>query len=350
MTNISDADALKVHVGRDGIWCLQRDGMPQRLFPDAETFLSSQLLRNTEQVRLVGTRQNAWLITKLYGLREDDRLLSVQVATPLVCRTRAERDDPAIVLFMMRRCMQAPSCGGFHELTSADLGMYALIAALYEHGVDMEKIWPYLLAHPAWPVLAYVRTIDAMFAAQLLAHIVDPRWYVDPRKPERTSRLEASLGLTPHTQAGVSTLGHKLGHNHHGCLLTLRSWKQANLVAEITQIFQQRGVTPLADTDLLGLHPSDFTWRIWGYHRGFGLNSRETPSTPTMADLRASQAFVRFLRQVWLAAIYSDAVLPDGGRALATGRDLFTQHAVEAAAFDRHMLCLQQRQQNPSCG
>ena len=346
--NDSDAAILKVHVQRDGVWCLTNEALPRRVARNELDFLESKELSDATHVRLVGAVSNAALITRLYNRRVTGELQSVQVCSPLVYQTERERQDPATLLRAMRNFVLAPSCGGFHELTPADLDMYSLAAAVYAYGGEVNRVRPYLYNHPAWPAISFVRTLDESFCAAMLATIVDPRWYIDPCNPDRTARLEARMGLNPKTQAGVSIAGRKPWRRHPECMYVLRSWQQPQMIAHAVEVFEAHGSQPVADSTMIGLHPGDFPWRVWGHLRGYGSTGRIVPVDPVIADLRASQCFLRFVRQTWLAALYSDSVLPDQGRPLMKGSDFFRLYDVEAAAFDHHMLCVANNPTRPS--
>ena len=132
-----------------------------------------------------------------------------------------------------------------------------------------------------------------------------PRWFVDLRMPDRTSKLELFLGLTPKTQARVSDASLKLTKARElRCANVLASWK---------------GEQP-ANVDLS--LPANFLYRV---HAAAGGGVR--------GDLRASQTFVRYLRHNWLAGLEHRSGVKDG----LFAPDLFFKSPVEIAAYVEHM-------------
>lgn len=55
----------------------------------------------------------------------------------------------------------------------------------------------WLAAHPAGRVARYAPLGDPRALGQLVGRVFDPRWYVHPVRPDRTSRLESLFGLEP---------------------------------------------------------------------------------------------------------------------------------------------------------
>jgi hypothetical protein len=163
----------------------------------------------------------------------------------------------------------------------------------------------YFRMHPAHKALTFIPTLDAEVAAQLLATIVDPRWYVDRKSPDRAAKLELFLGLTPQVQTSVSTPKRLL---HKGrelrCANVLRAWKTA-------------------EPDAIDLHdPANFLYRIHKAAKG-----------GAKGDLRASQAFVRYLRYNWLDGIENRRGTKDG----LFAPNLFFKTPAERAAYAEHM-------------
>ena len=330
---VTDIDFLKVHVSDDIVWTLDGDSLPQSSKQSIGDFLETDALKNVECVRVVGSHANARLITGLYDKKLNDEIGRLEVVTPLVCATRAERRDPELTLYNMRNFFVAPSLGGFHEVTSVDYPAYALAAELQEMPSDAPKqlndlMRNYLEAHPAWKPLQFIRDIDEFSCAQLLSIILDPRWYIDRCNPNRIAKLNAWLGLNPKTQAGVMKEVNNSWRDHDKCLAVLNCWYKEKLKLEIFNNYVEFDILPWDENNEdcpIGLAPCDFLWRIWMTH----------VDNATIATLRASQSFVQFLRHTWLSAIYDD-VSTAGSFPLFRAVDFF-KYVVEAAAFENHM-------------
>jgi len=335
----ADRKSLKVHVADNKVWYIRGLGTPEPSYMPEEEFMEGPIAREYEHFRLVGSHSNAALITKLYHLKQKDLLSNVEVVTPLVCVTEAERRNPEAVLARMRLCAQAPSQGGFHELTENDYRAYALsveVMKATKNGAATSKQALRLLnSHPAWKALSFIKSLDPAHVAGLLSYIRDPRWFIDPCYPDRLGKLEASLGLNPKTQAGVAGVAAKWRH-HQRCALVLRCWKNDSKIPDVTTKFELATPIPVPNCDEIGVAPHDFPWRVWGSRMGIGLPNVEP--NPVLADLRASQRFLAFVRHTWLSELYLDSqAMPEQQAPLFRARDFF-HHETEIAAYEEHCL------------
>ena len=332
----TDRASLKLHIEHGMIWYLVGDGLPRASYKTVETFLDSDVLAAAESVRVVGSADNALLILALAARQKAGQLAAVEVVTPLVCATAAERADPAMVLYRMRQFVRAPSLGGYHQVTDTDIAMYQLVVSMQQEGWTPET-QKALMAHPVWYPLRFIPALNPQQCALLLAEIVDPRWYIDVYCPDRGAKLEAYLGLDPKTQAGVTIRRAKKTRRHKICSTVLACWKRPHLYDNVVDRFELAGPRPFANSNEAGLRPGDFPWRVWGYVRGVGPGSRQPGRGGVLADLRASQRFVAFLRLVWLQEMYRDAVLPEQGAPLFRPDQFFSLYVEEAQAFTRYM-------------
>jgi hypothetical protein len=325
---LTDTYALKMHVDEGVVWTSRGLGHPTSTHASVDYVLKIIHIAEQETVRIVGTRENAGLILQLADLRTRGELKSLQVVTPLVCSTEADRRRPEAVLYHMRRFHRAPSLGGYHEVTDDDLISYRLIEASKEceDGKLTHKAVCLLYAHPAIRPSRFICGVNMFNYARLLATIVDPRWYVDLCDPDRGSKLEAYLGLNPKTMAGVFGEGPRWRH-HDRCKLVVDCWYAKEAAHEVMHTYTEHGIGAAAETTVIGFRPGDFLWRIWGGHMGF-----DHEWNPVKAVLRASQKFVQLVRLYWLAQLYSNSAV-EGGASLFRTTDFF-QHLVEAQAFD----------------
>lgn len=277
-----------LHAGRPGeIWYLADYGQPQST-TDMRAVMDR---RPRPRARVVGVSENVPLLLELDALHTGGRVEVLQVCSPRCITTPTRHLAPASALWEASAChLLPPSLGGWHDFVDTDRLTYQLAVA------PEALRAPLFTSHPLSKPLGFVPHLDPAACARLLGELRDPRWYVDAASPLRESSLSAYLGLSPPVQAGVSGNG-PLRYGHERCALVLACWKTA------------AAPPPDYRTD-----PSLFLWRCWA-RRGGG---------PT-GDLRAGQAFVRFLASVWLQWIYL------GVEELFVPEYVFTEPATAAA-------------------
>lgn len=328
----TDTQALKLHVDRGFVWYLDGAGHPRSSGKTVGEFLDDAVCRTAECVRLIGNPANASLIVELYTKKLKGQLEEVEVVTPLVCATERERGSPEACLHYMRRFSRAPSQGGFHKVSEKDYPAYALAAEVLRlrraGQTTSDMALRYLQGHPAWRPLSFIRHLDPSKTALLLGSIIDPRWYFDTCKPDRSAKLEAWLGLNPKTQDAVTNGGKRRWRHHNRCLLVLQCWKRPDLVDRARAVMRTHGRQPPFEGDEVTRDAGDFIWRVWGnwYNQG----------DPVRADLRASQKLIRFLRLSWISELYRGQAQFGGGLPLFRPVDFF-KYVVEAEAFERHL-------------
>lgn len=303
-----DEVAIKLHTDAQGhVWYATGIHAAKNSGQIADTFLLSSVINGMgTRVRILGVAQNAELITSLYIRRRKSEVASIEVAGPNICETREELADPEVVLHRMRATALASACGGWHMLSDEDYLSYALIARLQRNGgVYDTTAAAYLNAHPVFHALTFIPTLSQQHVAHVIRAIVDPRWYVDRRAPERQGKLELYMGLTPGVQKRVSDSQLLL---HKGrelrCSAVLESWKS-----------KHAGAVDLAD-------PRNFLYRV--HHAAGG---------GTKGDLRASQTFLRYLRYNWLDAADKRRGAKDG----LFAPELFFKTPGECEAYRLHM-------------
>jgi hypothetical protein len=325
---------LKLHTAKDGlVWYVDGGHDTVNTHATIEGFLEDAVCRRARHVRMVGSPGNAYALCLLYARKVRGELLRLEVASPAVVgRTRAERDDPRLMLVRIRDSAADglnPAMGGWHEFGRDDYPAYAIAAAdddredLRSPVITRAKLHRTCLElHPAWPALSFIPHLDPEKLAELLGVVLDPRWYMSLRAPRRgdaiipyhddAAKLHAYLGLDPRTMAGVLGLCPESGSTTR-CRLVFETWA---------------GLGPPAPETT----PGYFLWRRYRRERG-----------PLKGALRASQMFVDYLRLVWLDALYCDRArdrpAAPGKRPAREGlfaADHFFTQAAEAAAYDRH--------------
>ncbi len=273
---------LRLHVDVGGIvWyghdrCFAEDSglTPVPFLKEHEQF--GFQLDGVQQARLLGTASNAELIVALQQQRRRrPRQLGVQgiqLASPAVCPSSGCRSDPHQVMQLLWQPTTSGYTSGFwHDLSEKEFPTYALINRLAscDDGRLDDRTTRILHYHPAWPALSFLPTLSPWAAANLIAQIVDPRWFRDLTHHNRLSRLFVFLGLTPENVAAF--VDGRRGPRHFDRFrFVLDAWST-------------RGAYTVNIDD-----PRNFLWRILRHHQGKnGL-------------LTASKWFVRFIREVWL--------------------------------------------------
>jgi hypothetical protein len=299
---------IKLHTDKNQhVWYAKNIGPPANSGVIADEFLRMSVITGLgNAVRLLGVSSNAELISELYLRRHKGEIRSVEVAGPNMLDRVDDMDDPRAVLMQMRRADSAPACGGWHSVTPQDYPTYAMMARMLRTNFVFDTpTASYLRMHPAYRALTFIPTLQRLDVARLLTIIIDPRWYVDRRMPERAAKLELYLGLTPQIQTRVSAPNCFLKRNREfRCATVLWAW---------------RGEKP-ERVDLE--NPANFLYRIY---KAAGGGAK--------GELRASQAFIRYLRHNWLAALD----LRHGPHDPLFAPDLFFKFKEEIDAFEAHM-------------
>lgn len=302
---------LRLYTAPDGeVWCgCCRIGAMKTGIGPAE-FVNGQLLRDAEEVRLLGVPENAPLITKMFERRtKSPKLLTarIYIGSPGVCFRRDKFDDPRFVLRQMwQPPCQARVCGCWHELTERDYTSYYMLCALRESGGRVSDVVRNIASyHPAWPAITFPATANTDVACELLCAILDPRWYNHVDHPGRATRLFNFAGLIPANfeQQPLSTCGRHLVLSG----MVLRAWSGSG-----------------DDGSDLN-EPRNFLWRIYRHHGGGGRGL-----------LRASKCYLQLVRLVWLQELAS-------GNQEVFAPKIFFKHACEAEAFEAHAAVVKKR-------
>lgn len=307
MSPILDETTIKLHTAANGhVWYSKGISPAKNSEQNLSSFLLSPAVTGMGLVfRILGLSENAELISSLYLRKNKGEVHAVEVAGPHFL-SAAERANPAEALLRMRKIRAAAAVGGWHAISFYDYSTYALLARLQRsHFVFDETASNYLRIHPAYRALLFIPNIDMGTVARLLVTVIDPRWFVDTRLPDRTSKLNLYMGLTPAIQRRVSdpdimiTKGRELR-----CATVLGCWKTQDI----------------ANVDLKD--PANFLYRVWQFAGG-----------GCKGDLRASQVFLQYVCQNWLAGLEQRNGPKDG----LFAPDLFFKSPAEMLAYTEHM-------------
>lgn len=303
-----DETIIKLHTADDGkVWYARGISSVKNSEQIVDSFLLSPVVSGVGLTfRVLGVRQNAELICALYLRRYKGEVRAIEIAGPNILDSQYELGSPELVVQRMRTATVAAACGGWHQLTIHDYPTYAMLARMLRTNYDYDdSVQQYFQMHPAHKALEFIPTLDPASAAKLLINIVDPRWYIDRRRPERIKKLELFLGLTPAVQHKVSNSKKLLTKTREfRCAAVLNSWK--------TQ--------PLEKVDLK--NPANFLYRI-----------QQAAGGGPKGDLRASQAFIRYVNDNWLSGLENRKGVRDG----LFAPDLFFKTPAERESYEYHM-------------
>lgn len=256
------------------VWMKRADS---KAVPVSRNLLSfvRHVVEEVGEVRLLGAKSNAELICRLYQSTvdrgTDTRLL---IGSPSICQP-SRSDDPEHVFEQMPTLdTRRASVGGWHEVTPADYASYRLAWIGQGRSTLTREADTIVRNHPAWPALSFIPTLDMAQAANLLATILDPRWYVSQERPDRHSKIRAYMGLVSQNARFACKECSSPGANYGRFQLLLRAWRGNS------------GLKPEEDD------PRDFLRRC-----------AVRQSDEAKGILKASSLFLNFVRSVWLDVI-----------------------------------------------
>jgi hypothetical protein len=266
---------IRLHTDQDGrIWVQDRGEEPRAMGTDPDWLVTQWWLQEAVTIRLLAGLYNADLIAALHGSRcVNKKPRRVLLGNPNLLPLEQKR--LTTIFSRMDGWDMPPSLGGWRELTDTDYVTYALAGVLQKSHGKLNNLAERLLrSHPAWPAVSFLSTTKLEAVCQLICEILDPRWHVDPTKPDARKRIHSRLGLG---HSGLTNIGYVLGvetqpdRGIENARLVLEAWTGGDL-------------RPPEVIDA-----SAFLWRI----------AMKEPSG-AKGLLRASQVFLTFLHDVWL--------------------------------------------------
>lgn len=279
-----------------------------------EKFLTTQNLGDISRIRIFGFAESAPLLCALYEAAVRTPTLVpqvIQIGTP--AHIPSEHRNSPIKIFAAMDDLQLPtSCGGWHDMNVNDYNMYRVTKFIRygpvpEGGPEEYKqvLMELLQVHPAFPALSFIPSWEPTWAAQLCGQIVDPRWFVDPMKPDRTSRLRSYMGMQIDSVELALSGGNDLHNNRAArARIVQAAWTRGDMTTHIED-------------------PRNFLLRI--------LNAPGNESaTPSRRLLKSCVRYLNFVRNVWL-----DGLAPRG-RTLFVPEYFFTEE-YEAKAYRKHV-------------
>lgn len=282
-----DENTTKLHTDKNGeIWYARGIATPVNSNQHLDTFLLSPAANGMGLTfRMLGIPENAELITSLFLRYNKGEVRSVQIAGPNMLAHPSVLESPFAVISQMRAVIASASCGGWHHVSVNDYPTYALIARMRRSQFNFDTTAEtYLHLHPAYKALSFIPTLAEERVAQMLVNIVDPRWYLNSCAATAIKKISLYCGLVPAVQQNVSDVKQLVKRGRAlRCATVLSSWKSV-------------------DQDAVDFNaPANFLYRVW---RNAGGGWR--------GDLRASQLFLRYVIENWLAALEKREGVKDG--------------------------------------
>lgn len=219
--------------------------------------------------RLLGSRENTELIIDLFRLREEGQIRYLQLASPSLIRAELKQ-SPYLIPSRLEQLPNLPaSQGGWHEVLPQEIVSYEMLLCRDDPVVLQAMFDHHVLA----PHLRFLPTRDELACAAMIGEIRDPRWFSDPKRPGKLSRLVSYLGAY---------------HGHDPQLDRLyRERFQMTRRAWAGDYDLQKHV--LTDDELVA--PGNFVWR------------KLLRSTSHWRWEQATRHFLRFLTSIWLQTL-----------------------------------------------
>jgi len=293
-----------------------------------------EAVQRARTISVVGFEDNTPLICALYRYKKRHRDdLTLRVGTPAIFATKPKHKLTHTVLAGMAELYSMPSSlGGWHEVTEKDYHAYntcALLPAVLAMKSPMKQATTaarIIEKHPTFKALSFLPGYVPVATMRVLARITDPRWYVDPRFPDRLARLMNYLGIHERNM-DFSLEPDSRRYNWEAAENCFQAWTetQANQTAE--------------DLILARRDPR------WFLERRYREHVTDAGTGTPRGNLRATAMFISFIRAVWLDEVStgSELFVPSyfftrtGERVAAIDSSGFTANAYTAHAqlFDK---------------
>lgn len=312
MNNLRADSVIRLHCSADGALAAADDhgGRVCLSWPEPD-FVHKLQLRDCSAVHVLGSGLNASLIRQLGEAKFSHGQVwaPVKIGTPMIARSRPGMTSEE-VFNAMTSLNLAPSLGGWHEMTPYDTAAYRLIELLQRSGGELdEHVRLAVCEHPAYPVMSYLHAAP-LPAARMLAWIVDPRWFKDPVHPDRISRLNEFMGLSPLNAARLFEVEHPE---------EFRREAETPLQRALSVVECWHGELPVRR----------ITAQEKSAHRGALMRNFAEHKYSARGLLKCSQRLLRWVQDVWL-----DQVSP---QAECFAPDLFFESREAGNHFRHHL-------------
>lgn len=315
----------RLHVAADGqVWAGDDCQVGQPIASSVDDFVRhldgyfAEACDQVDHIRLLGDRRNASLIAHLWrwSATQQPDLPVIVAGNPILTKPLEQTDTRSVLLQLWQPTESQLYHAWWQRLTPSVGCAYALAVAWERAEVPLLSDQPLpalvrrlLEAHPAYPAASFGVRMHLPAIATVFSTLLDPRWFVHPRRPGRLSRLYSFVGLTLENVQAMLGLGDPGRHYERACAV-VRAWYNWNAAGDA-----RRG-----NSKSLG-EPESFLWRIYRYHD-------RTPQ----AIVVASRYWLRLVHQFWLYHL--------GGNHPEVRFDAqqFFRYLPEAKQFQKHLL------------
>lgn len=181
-----------LHTAQDGqIWSVNSDGNPQ-IYPH----LGNPAMVRAGTYLALGCPENYRLITQLYStLNQKDDAYCFLVGSPAACK--GHNQNVAQVLSRLSSLsVQGSLVNCWHRADGKIFNTLLLLQYFHLEGVNdlVRNVFDHNCLQRSFDFMG----LDSLeLAVQLMAEIVDPRWFLNPKRPHSLSRIESYFGLKP---------------------------------------------------------------------------------------------------------------------------------------------------------
>lgn len=183
-------EPICLHADSDGVvWKIGSGGTLQ---PYSQIYTFNNLPSGT--FRLIGCEANYRIITELYSkLMQQEESSTILIGSPALINPQ-HTSYSTVLSKLATLSVHDSSIHYWHVMGGCDFNNYLLLRAYKEEGYNdlVRMLFHY---HATCNYFEFIGMSDREAAIKLLAAIVDPRWFVNPVRPNKTDKLESGFGL-----------------------------------------------------------------------------------------------------------------------------------------------------------
>lgn len=183
-----------VHVDNYGlVWAAQQNEIASLEAYEIDEFVDKLKADDDRSWRVVAARQNVNLVARLY---QDLRAGSVYLASPRLVGAKRHLSDGRYVIYRAQQAAIPRTAGGWNKLTAEQAAIYNL--ATYDNTVDTQDLFSKIIENQWFcKLLSFIPGLHLPAVAALAVEVLDPRWFIDPKNPDRCSAIKRYLGISP---------------------------------------------------------------------------------------------------------------------------------------------------------
>ena len=158
-------------------------------YSDSASLLKSSLVSEVREIRVLGGSHNCHLLRAALDYKAASGLdYEVFTCSPLLLYDRLD-------FATARNLKFSPSVGGWRKCGDDDRIILTVRDALKDPSATTHQHRRTLRKHRAYSYFSYLQKCDWVHLINVICEIVDPRWFIDPMKPNSRGRLWSFFGL-----------------------------------------------------------------------------------------------------------------------------------------------------------